>query len=41
MLDRLDWAAFVLVTCTETYYRRFRGHEEIGPKGEEWTGKEI
>src|ERR1700740_3265477 len=22
MLDRLDWAEFVLVVCTETYYRR-------------------
>ena len=28
MLDRLDWADFVLAVCTETYYRRFRGHEE-------------
>jgi hypothetical protein len=28
MLNQLDWASFVLVVCTETYYRRFRGHEE-------------
>ena len=28
MLDRLDWVDFVLVACTETYYRRFRGHED-------------
>ncbi|MCY2991191.1 MAG: TIR domain-containing protein [Planctomycetota bacterium] len=27
MLDQLDWAEFVLVVCTATYYRRFRGHE--------------
>ena len=25
MLDPLDAADFVLVVCTETYYRRFRG----------------
>ena len=30
MLDQLDAASFVLVICTETYYRRFRGHEEPG-----------
>jgi TIR domain/inactive STAND len=30
MLDKLDWAEFVLLICTETYYRRFRGHPEIG-----------
>ena len=28
MLDRLDEADFVVVVCTETYYRRFRGHGE-------------
>jgi SEFIR domain len=28
VLDRLDWADFVLLVCTETYYRRFRGHEQ-------------
>jgi hypothetical protein len=26
--DQLDWAEFVLVLCTEMYYRRFRGLEE-------------
>jgi len=30
MLNQLDAANFVLVVCTETYYRRFRGHEEPG-----------
>jgi tetratricopeptide (TPR) repeat protein len=43
MLDRLDWADFVLVTCTETYYRRFRGHEEDRGKGRgaDWEGNLI
>ena len=37
MLDRLDWAEAVLVVCTETYYRRFRGHEEPGKgQGADW-----
>jgi hypothetical protein len=27
MLNQLDWANFVPVVCTETYYRRFRGKE--------------
>jgi len=42
MLDQLDRAAFVLVVCTETYYRRFRGHEEqnLG-KGVNWEGALI
>ena len=40
MLDRLDWADFVLVVCTETYYRRFRGQEEPG-KGADWEGNLI
>jgi hypothetical protein len=42
MLDKLDWAAFVLLICTETYYRRFRGHEQpdIG-KGADWEGQLI
>jgi hypothetical protein len=42
MLDKLDWAGFVLLICTETYYRRFRGHE--GPskgKGVDWEGQLI
>jgi hypothetical protein len=42
MLDRLDEAAFVLVVCTATYYRRFRGHEEPGRgKGADWEGALI
>jgi hypothetical protein len=42
MLDKLDWADFVLLICTETYYRRFRGHEqsEMG-KGVDWEGQLI
>ena len=30
MLDQLDDARFVLVVCTETYNRRFRGHGDSG-----------
>ena len=42
MLDRLDEADFVLVVCTETYYRRFRGHEVPGMgKGADWEGTLI
>ena len=42
ILDRLDWAEFVLVVCTETYYRRFRGHEKPGKgKGADWEGNLI
>jgi tetratricopeptide (TPR) repeat protein len=42
MLDQLDAADFVLVVCTETYYRRFRGHEEPGKgKGADWEGALI
>jgi hypothetical protein len=43
MLDRLDWADFVLVACTETYYRRFRGHKEDRHKGKgaDWEGNLI
>jgi hypothetical protein len=42
MLDKLDWADFVLLICTETYYRRFREHEQpdIG-KGVDWEGQLI
>jgi hypothetical protein len=42
MFDKLDWADFVLLICTETYYRRFRGHEgpDIG-KGADWEGQLI
>src|SRR5271165_2609788 len=39
MLDKIDWAEFVLLVCTETYYRRFRGQEESGKgKGVDWEG---
>lgn len=42
MLNQLDWAEFVLLVCTETYYRRFRGHEEPGKgKGADWEGAII
>jgi hypothetical protein len=42
MLDKLDWAEFVLLICTETYYRRFRGHEEPGKgRGVDWEGQLI
>src|SRR5688500_13230723 len=42
MLDQLDASDFVLVVCTETYYRRFRGHEEPGKgKGADWEGALI
>jgi hypothetical protein len=42
MWDRIDWAEFVLLICTETYYQRLRGHEqpEIG-KGAGWEGQLI
>ncbi len=42
MLNRLDWANFVLAICTETYYRRFRGHEDrVKGKGADWEGNLI
>ncbi len=42
MLDMLDKADAVLVVCTETYYRRFRGHEVPGVgKGVDWEGALI
>ncbi len=42
MLDQLDAADSVLVICTETYYGRFRGHEEPGKgKGVDWEGALI
>jgi hypothetical protein len=37
MLDQLDAADFVLLVCTPTYYRRYRGHEQPGKgKGADW-----
>ena len=42
MLDQVDWADYVICICTETYYRRFRGHEEPGTgKGVDWEGAII
>jgi len=42
MLDQLDAAEFVLVVCTETYYRQFRGHVQPGQgKGVDWEGALI
>ena len=42
MLNRLDEAAYVLVICTETYYRCFRGHEQPDRgKGADWEGALI
>lgn len=42
MLDQLDEATHVLVVCTETYYRRFRGKEAPGVgKGVDWEGNAI
>jgi hypothetical protein len=42
MLDQLDAADSVLIVCTETYYRRFRGHEEPGKgKGVDFEGALI
>ncbi len=42
MLDQLDAADTVLVVCTETFYRRFRGHEEPDKgKGVDWEGALI
>jgi tetratricopeptide (TPR) repeat protein len=42
MLNQLDQATHVLVVCTPTYYRRFRGQEEPGKgKGVDWEGALI
>jgi hypothetical protein len=42
MLDELDDARFVLVVCSETYNRRFRGHEDRRRgKGADWEGSII
>jgi hypothetical protein len=42
MLNRLDWANFVLIVCTEVYYRRFRGKDEPGRgKGADWEGQLV
>jgi hypothetical protein len=42
MLDEIDRATFVLLICTEIYYRRFRGHEVLRTgKGADWEGATI
>lgn len=42
MLNSLDQATQVLVVCSETYYRRFRGREVPGlGKGADWEGALI
>jgi tetratricopeptide (TPR) repeat protein len=41
MLDELDAADFVLLICTETYYRRFRGHEHATGAGADFEGALI
>jgi SEFIR domain len=42
MLDRVDWADFILIACTEEYDRRFRGKETVGKgKGAIWEGAII
>jgi len=42
MLDQLDEADWVLVVCSETYYRRFRGREQPGKgRGADWEGALI
>jgi hypothetical protein len=42
MLNGLDAVDRVLLVCTPTYYRRFRGHEEPGQgKGGDWEGAVI
>ena len=42
MQKRIEWAEFVLIVCTETYKRRFRGDEEPGlGRGSSWEGTII
>jgi len=42
MLNQVDEADFVLVICTETYERRFRGKESTGKgRGAKWEGAVI
>ena len=42
MPSRLDESDRVLLICTPTYYRRFRGHEEPGKgKGADWEGAVV
>ncbi|MGI0486051.1 SEFIR domain-containing protein [Pantanalinema rosaneae CENA516] len=42
METMIEWAEFVLIVCTETYKRRFRGDEELGiGRGVTWEGTII
>ncbi len=42
MEKKIEWAEFVLIVCTETYQRRFRGDEEPGiGRGSTWEGTII
>jgi SEFIR domain-containing protein len=42
MKNQFEWADFVLLLCTETYYRRFRGQEpRTTGKGADWEGNLI
>lgn len=42
MMNQVDDAGFVLVVCTPTYYRRFRGREVEGVgRGADWEGAII
>ncbi|WP_427160537.1 SEFIR domain-containing protein [Aliinostoc sp. HNIBRCY26] len=42
MRNQLEWADFVLVVCTENYYRRFWGQEVSGKgQGVTWEGAII
>jgi GUN4-like/SEFIR domain len=42
MQEKLEWAEFVIVVCTETYKRRFEGREEPGKGlGVSWEGTII
>lgn len=42
MEKRIEWAEFVLIVCTETYRRRFKGDEEPGKgRGVTWEGTII
>jgi TIR domain len=42
MLNRLEWADFVLVVCSEVYYQRFRGKAgQSTGKGADWEGQMV
>ena len=39
MVNKVEWADFVLVVCTKTYHERFRGKAPVGQgKGVKWEG---